>query len=52
VLIIPDYETPFIIEADTSLFATEAVLLQKDSNGDEHPAGYFSKSLTAGERNY
>ena len=45
VLVIPDYSRPFIIEADASLFATGAVLLQVDSNGDEHPAGYLSLSL-------
>src|SRR5258705_13949899 len=46
VLIIPDYSKPFIIEADASLFATGAVLLQEDANGDEHPAGYISHTLT------
>lgn len=52
VLLIPDYTKPFIIEADTSLFATGAVLLQEDSNGDEHPSGYISHSLDPAERNY
>jgi hypothetical protein len=52
VLLIPDYEKPFIIEADASLFATGAVLLQEDANGDEHPTGYLSNSLNPAERNY
>jgi hypothetical protein len=52
VLLIPDYTKPFIIEADASLFATGAVLLQEDSNGDEHPTGYLSLSLQPAERNY
>jgi hypothetical protein len=52
VLVIPDYTKPFIIEADASLFATGAVLLQEDSNGEEHPAGYLSLSLNPAERNY
>ena len=52
VLSIPDHTKPFIIEADASLFATGAVLLQEDSNGEEHPAGYLSNSLNPAERNY
>jgi len=49
VLLIPDYSKPFIIEADASLFATGAVLLQEDSNRDEHPTGYLSHSLDPAE---
>lgn len=52
VLTIPDYTKPFVIEADASLFAVGAVLLQEDSNGEEHPAGYISSSLNPAERNY
>ena len=52
VLLIPDYTKPFVIEADASLFATGAVLLQHDSNADEHPVGYISNSLNNAERNY
>jgi hypothetical protein len=52
VLLIPDYTKPFVIEADASLFATGAVLIQEDSNGDEHPTGYLSTSLNPAERNY
>src|SRR5260370_23444708 len=52
VVLIPDYTKPFIIEADASLFATGAVLLQVDTNGEEHPCGYLSKSLNSAEWNY
>ena len=52
VLLIPDYTKPLIIEADASLFATGAVLLQVDTNGEEHPCGYLSRSLNPAEQNY
>lgn len=48
----PRLHQPFIIEADASLFATGAVLLQEDSDGDEHPAGYLSLFLKPAKRNY
>ena len=51
-LIIPDYSKPFIIKANTSQFATGAVLLQEDSNGKEHSAGYLTHSLLPAECNY
>jgi hypothetical protein len=34
------------------MFATGAVLLQEDSNGEEHPTGFLSNSLNPAERNY
>src|SRR5260370_9750596 len=46
------YTKPFVIEADASLFAAGAVLLQADTNEEEHPCGYLSKSLNPAERNY
>jgi hypothetical protein len=49
---ISDYKKPFIIEADASLFATGAVLLQEDSNREEHPTGFLSNSLNPAKRNY
>ena len=52
VLMIPDYSKRFIIEADASLFASGAVLLQEDSNGEEHPLGFLSTSFNTTERNY
>lgn len=38
-----DQEKLFEIECDASAFATGAVLLQRDSNGDKHPVAYYSK---------
>ena len=43
----PDFQKPFEMECDTSLFATEGVLLQKNTNSDWHPITYHSKSLSA-----
>jgi hypothetical protein len=52
VLSMPDVSTPFFVMSDTSLTATGAVLMQKDSNGDLHPCAYLSKTLSSVERNY
>ena len=53
ILASPDNSRPFRIEADSSDFATGAVLSQQ-SAGDEkwHPVAFMSKSLSAVERNY
>jgi hypothetical protein len=47
-----DVSTPFFVMSDTSLTATGAMLMQKDSNGDLHPCAYLSKTLSSAERNY
>ncbi|ESK82950.1 reverse transcriptase-rnase h-integrase [Moniliophthora roreri MCA 2997] len=52
ILIMPDVDKPFVIEADTSKWATGAVLRQKGTDGKWHPCGYLSKSLSPMERNY
>jgi len=52
VLQMVDQDKPFELECDASAFATGAVLLQRDSNGDKHPVAYFSKALNPAERNY
>src|SRR6202023_1342438 len=52
VLLMPDSSKPFVIESDASKWATGAVLRQQDLNGDWHPCGYISHSLTMTERNY
>uniref|UniRef100_A0A0W0G731 Reverse transcriptase-rnase h-integrase n=1 Tax=Moniliophthora roreri TaxID=221103 RepID=A0A0W0G731_MONRR len=48
----PDIDKPFCIEADASKWATGAVLRQKGPDGEWHPCGYLSKSLSPTEWNY
>jgi hypothetical protein len=43
---------PFKLEVDASGFAMGAVLLQKKEDGKKHPIAYYSKTLSAAERNY
>jgi hypothetical protein len=45
-------DEPFEIECNTSAFATGAVLLQRDTNGDKHPVAYYLKALNPAECNY
>jgi len=53
VLISPDSTSPFHIEADSSDFATGAVLSQVcPTDGKWHLVAFFSKSLSPVERNY
>jgi len=53
VLISPDSTRPFRIEADSSDFATGAVLSQvSEEDGKWHPIAFYSKSLTPVEWNY
>jgi hypothetical protein len=53
ILTSPDNSSPFRIEADSSDFATGAVLSQQTpKDGKWHPVAFFSKSLSAVERNY
>jgi hypothetical protein len=48
-----DNSRPFQVEADSSDFATGAVLSQQSpSDNMWHPVAYYSKSLNAVERNY
>ena len=48
----PDQSRPFQIEADTSKYASGAVLTQMDSNGNRHLVAYFSKNFNNTEQNY
>ena len=48
----PNPVKPFVIESNTSKFATGAVLWQQDDNGDWHPCGYISHSFDATQWNY
>lgn len=53
ILINPTDDEPFRIEADSSDFATGAVLSQlSKEDGKWHPVAFLSKSLNAVERNY
>ena len=53
VLVLPDNSKPFRIEADSSDFATGAVLSQlSPEDGRWHPVAFMSKSLSPVERNY
>jgi len=53
VLISPDSTKPFHIEANSSDFATGAVLSQVSTEDEKwHPVAFFSKSLSPVERNY
>jgi hypothetical protein len=52
VLISADDDKPFRVEADSSDFATGAVLSQQADDNKWHPVAFLSKSLNAVERNY
>ena len=52
VLYLPDFTKPFAIATDASKYASGAILLQTDSNGDWHPCSYLSQSFIPAERNY
>jgi hypothetical protein len=52
ILSMPDHEKPFHVEADSSDFASGAVLSQKDDEGRLHPVAYISKALHEAEQNY
>ncbi len=53
VLIFPNENQPFRVEADSSDVATGAILSQQSmEDGKWHPVAFLSKSLSAVERNY
>uniref|UniRef100_A0A0W0FFR7 Reverse transcriptase/retrotransposon-derived protein RNase H-like domain-containing protein n=1 Tax=Moniliophthora roreri TaxID=221103 RepID=A0A0W0FFR7_MONRR len=52
VLLMPDTDKPFIIEADASKWAMGAVLRQQEADGEWHPYGYLSKLPSPTEQNY
>ena len=53
ILTSPDNSRPFQIEAESSDFATGAVLSQQSKDDDKwHPVAFLSKSLSAVEHNY
>jgi RNase H-like domain found in reverse transcriptase len=52
VLLMPDQSKLFQIKSDASKVATGMVLTQLDSNGDQHPIAFLSKTFTETERKY
>ncbi|RXW14033.1 hypothetical protein EST38_g11824 [Candolleomyces aberdarensis] len=52
VLVMPDPEKPFQVEADASKFASGAVLTQMDSNGRRHPISYLSRTFNDTEQRW
>lgn len=52
VLAIPTDNGAFRVEADSSNYATGAVLSQQGADGKYHPVAYHSKSLNEADRNY
>jgi len=52
VLCYPDTDLPFFVMTDASLVALDAVLMQKDGNGDLHPCTYYLKTFALAKQNY
>ena len=53
ILVLPNNSKPFRIEADSSDFATRAVLSQQSPDDEKwHPIAFLSKSLSPVECNY
>ena len=52
ILHLPDLSFPFAITTDASKFASGAMLLQTDANGEWHPCLYLFQSFSFPERNY
>jgi len=52
VLTMPTDDLPFRVEADSSDYATGAVLSQEQRDGKWHPVAFISRSLNDVERNY
>ena len=52
ILKMPDPDKQFIVETDASKWATGAVLKQIGDDGEFHPCGFISHTLTPAERNY
>ena len=48
----PDFTNEFVLQTDASECGVGAVLNQRDSDGVEHPVGYFSRTLVPQEVHY
>ena len=51
-LVIPDFDKPFLLETDTSKEGLGMVLSQKQDDGCYHPITFGGHSLTPAEKNY
>ena len=51
-LALADFNKSFLLETDARKLGLEAVLLQKQTDGQYHPVAYVSHSLTVHESNY
>ena len=52
ILVQPDRRKQFVVEVDASETGVGAVLSQRAEDGKLHPCAFFSRWLTAAERNY
>ena len=52
ILLHPILTQPFKLKVNTSGFAIGTVLMQKGDNGQRHPVGFHSTTLTPAEHNY
>ena len=52
VLMMPDQNRQFIVEADASKYASGAVLQQEDKDGKVHPCAFISKIFSPTEQKY
>src|SRR5258705_4029711 len=52
ILVFPDPDRAYLVEADSSGYATGAVLSQMRDDRKWHPVAFISKSLSPPERNY
>jgi len=52
VLLLPDYNRPFMLITDVSDYVTGAILEQNDAFGQSHLVAYYLKSLQPAEQNY
>ena len=52
VVLIPDPAKPYTLRTDASLYRVAAELLQPGLAADLHPVAYYSRKMTAAEKNY
>lgn len=52
ILVHPDFNEPFQIHCDASIYGVGACLMQKDVEGNDHSICYFSKKLNSSQKNY